>query len=59
MEEFEPQMNTDERKYVFVVTPDERSEIRGPSCRWLNGPRLARLKPLGRGDNRGVSCVWQ
>jgi hypothetical protein len=30
-----------------IVTPDERSEIRGPLCRRQDGPRLARLTPLG------------
>src|SRR5258708_29756428 len=27
-----------------LVTPDERSEIRGPSRPWQHGPRLARLR---------------
>jgi hypothetical protein len=40
-----------------AVTPDERSEIRGPSCRRRHGPRLARQVPLGRGDNR-VVAAW-
>src|SRR5258708_18718486 len=29
-----------------LVTPDERSEIRGPSRPWQHGPRLARLRRL-------------
>jgi len=45
-----------------VVTADERWEIRGPSCVWRHGPRLARflwlpMVPLGRGDIRGAT-TW-
>jgi hypothetical protein len=29
-----------------IVTPDERSEIRGPFRLWQAGPRLARLRRL-------------
>src|SRR5258708_18795994 len=44
-----------------LVTPDERSEIRGPSRPWQHGPRLARLRRFAGVTTEDVlhrvSCV--